>query len=225
MVYDPKKISYEQLLKTFWENHDPTQGMRQGNDVGTQYRSGIYAFTPAQRKAAEASKAMYEQALEARRFDAITTEIVDAPEFYFAEDYHQQYLAKNPMGYCGLGGTGVSCPIGVAGAGLCAPRSLILSVQGRADYLGVEPTAPPPGMMTARNRRANRIWDSAAASATGARHAQDRAVHRDDHLPQPVDSGAVLSRAGAEPAAAALSLCRRARGTSSSRSRSRRNPT
>src|SRR6266702_3639131 len=116
VVYDPKKISYEQLLKTFWENHDPTQGMRQGNDAGTQYRSGIYAFTPAQRKAAEASKAMYDKELKAKRFDAITTEILDAPPFYFAEDYHQQYLAKNPMGYCGLGGTGVSCPIGVVTA-------------------------------------------------------------------------------------------------------------
>jgi peptide-methionine (S)-S-oxide reductase len=114
VVYDPSKVSYERLLKTFWENHDPTQGMRQGSDVGTQYRSGIYAFTPAQRQAAEASKAMYQQALKARRFDAITTEVLDAPEFYFAEDYHQQYLAKNPMGYCGLGGTGVSCPIGTA---------------------------------------------------------------------------------------------------------------
>jgi peptide-methionine (S)-S-oxide reductase len=114
VVYDPKKISYERLLKTFWENHDPTQGMRQGNDVGTQYRSGIYVSTPEQRKAAEASRVAYEQALRAQRFDAITTEIVDAPEFYFAEDYHQQYLAKNPMGYCGLGGTGVSCPIGMA---------------------------------------------------------------------------------------------------------------
>jgi peptide-methionine (S)-S-oxide reductase len=112
VVYDPKKVSYETLLKTFWENHDPTQGMRQGNDVGTQYRSGIYTFTPTQRKAAEESKAMFEKALKAKRFDAITTEIVDAPPFYFAEDYHQQYLAKNPMGYCGLGGTGVSCPIG-----------------------------------------------------------------------------------------------------------------
>jgi peptide-methionine (S)-S-oxide reductase len=112
VVYDPKKISYEQLLKTFWETHDPTQGMRQGNDVGTQYRSGIYVFSPAQCKAAEASKAMYEQAIKAKRYGAITTEILDAPEFYFAEDYHQQYLAKNPMGYCGLGGTGVSCPIG-----------------------------------------------------------------------------------------------------------------
>jgi peptide-methionine (S)-S-oxide reductase len=112
VVYNPKKISYEQLLKTFWENHDPTQGMRQGNDIGTQYRSGIYAFTPAQRKAAEASQAMYEAALKAKRFDAITTEVIDAPPFYFAEDYHQQYLAKNPMGYCGLGGTGVNCPIG-----------------------------------------------------------------------------------------------------------------
>jgi peptide-methionine (S)-S-oxide reductase len=112
VVYDPSKISYERLLKTFWENHDPTQGMRQGNDVGTQYRSGIYVFDAAQRQAAEVSKAMYGNELKAQRFDAITTEIVDAPPFYFAEDYHQQYLAKNPMGYCGLGGTGVSCPIG-----------------------------------------------------------------------------------------------------------------
>ncbi len=112
VVYDPSKISYETLLKTFWENHDPTQGMRQGNDAGTQYRSGIYVFTPEQRKAAEASKAMYQKGLAARGYGAITTEILDAPEFYFAEDYHQQYLAKNPMGYCGLGGTGVSCAIG-----------------------------------------------------------------------------------------------------------------
>jgi peptide-methionine (S)-S-oxide reductase len=112
VVYDPKKISYEKLLKTFWENHDPTQGMRQGNDVGTQYRSGIYVFTPEQRAAAEASKAAYAKALEAERMGPITTEIRDAPPFYFAEDYHQQYLAKNPHGYCGLGGTGVSCPIG-----------------------------------------------------------------------------------------------------------------
>jgi peptide-methionine (S)-S-oxide reductase len=116
VVYDPRKISYERLLKTFWESHDPTQGMRQGNDVGTQYRSGIYVFTPEQRRAAEASKASYEKALAARRFGAITTEIIDAPPFYFAEDYHQQYLAKNPGGYCGLGGTGVSCPVGVAAA-------------------------------------------------------------------------------------------------------------
>jgi peptide-methionine (S)-S-oxide reductase len=112
VFYDPKKISYDNLLKTFWESHNPTQGMRQGNDVGTQYRSGIYTFTPAQRAAAEASKAMYAQALQAKRFPAISTEIVDAPEFYFAEDYHQQYLAKNPGGYCGLGGTGVTCQIG-----------------------------------------------------------------------------------------------------------------
>jgi peptide-methionine (S)-S-oxide reductase len=112
VVFDPKKISYERLLKTFWESHDPTQGMRQGNDVGTQYRSGIYVSSPAQRQAAEASKAMYEKELAARRYGAITTEILPAPEFYFAEDYHQQYLAKNPSGYCGLGGTGVSCPIG-----------------------------------------------------------------------------------------------------------------
>jgi peptide-methionine (S)-S-oxide reductase len=114
VVFDPKKISYERLLKTFWESHDPTQGMRQGNDAGTQYRSGIYAFTPTQRRAAEASKAMYEKALAAKRFGAVTTEILDAPPFYFAEDYHQQYLAKNPSGYCGLGGTGVSCPVGAA---------------------------------------------------------------------------------------------------------------
>lgn len=112
VVFDPKKISYETLLKTFWESHDPTQGMRQGNDVGTQYRSGIYIFNAAQRQAAEASKAMYEKAIKGKGYGAITTEIVDAPEFYFAEDYHQQYLAKNPFGYCGLGGTGVSCPIG-----------------------------------------------------------------------------------------------------------------
>ena len=112
VVFDPKKIPYEKLLKTFWESHDPTQGMRQGNDVGTQYRSGIYVSSPSQRAAAEASKAVYEKAIAARRYGAITTEILPAPEFYFAEDYHQQYLAKNPSGYCGLGGTGVSCPIG-----------------------------------------------------------------------------------------------------------------
>jgi peptide-methionine (S)-S-oxide reductase len=114
VVYDPKKISYEKLLQTFWESHDPTQGMRQGNDVGTQYRSGIYAFTPEQRAAALASKTMYEKALAAKGYGPVTTEIVDAPPFYFAEDYHQQYLAKNPMGYCGLGGTGVTCPVGTA---------------------------------------------------------------------------------------------------------------
>jgi len=111
VVFDPAKLSYERLLKTFWESHDPTQGMRQGNDTGTQYRSGIYVFTEAQRAAAEASKAMYQKALLASRYDAITTEILNAPPFYFAEDYHQQYLAKNPTGYCGLGGTGVSCPL------------------------------------------------------------------------------------------------------------------
>ena len=113
VVYDPRQISYAALLKTFWENHDPTQGMRQGNDAGTQYRSGIYGFTPAQRNAAEVSKAMYQKELTSKRYGTITTEIIDAPEFYFAEDYHQQYLAKNPGGYCGLGGTGVSCPIGL----------------------------------------------------------------------------------------------------------------
>jgi peptide-methionine (S)-S-oxide reductase len=114
VVFDPKIISYDTLLKTFWENHDPTQGMRQGNDIGTQYRSGIYVFGDAQRQAAERSKHAYEQALKTQRYGAITTEIVDAPPFYFAEDYHQQYLAKNPRGYCGLGGTGVSCPIGLS---------------------------------------------------------------------------------------------------------------
>ncbi len=112
VVYDPAKISYEALLKLFWESHNPTQGMRQGNDVGTQYRSGIYVYSDAQRKAAEASKAAYEAELGKQGYPAVTTEILDAPEFYFAEDYHQQYLAKNPAGYCGLGGTGVSCPIG-----------------------------------------------------------------------------------------------------------------
>jgi peptide-methionine (S)-S-oxide reductase len=113
VVFDPKRISYEQLLKTFWESHDPTQGMRQGNDVGTQYRSGIYVTSPEQRKAAEASKAMYAKAIAAKGYGPVTTEILTAPAFYYAEDYHQQYLAKNPAGYCGLGGTGVSCPIGL----------------------------------------------------------------------------------------------------------------
>jgi peptide-methionine (S)-S-oxide reductase len=113
VAFDPKKVSYEELLKVFWENHDPTQGMRQGADVGTQYRSGIYTYTPEQRRAAEASKEAYGKALAASGHGAITTEIVDAPEFYFAEDYHQQYLDKNPDGYCGLGGTGVACPMGL----------------------------------------------------------------------------------------------------------------
>lgn len=112
VVFDPRKLSYEALLKTFWENHDPTQGMRQGNDVGTQYRSGIYVFGEAQRTAAEASKAAYGRALAERGYGPVTTEILNAEPFYFAEDYHQQYLAKNPNGYCGLGGTGVSCAIG-----------------------------------------------------------------------------------------------------------------
>lgn len=113
VVFDPKKVSYDDLLKTFWESHDPTQGMRQGNDIGTQYRSAIYTTSEAQMKAALASKAAYGKALAAKGYDAITTEVAPAGEFYFAEDYHQQYLAKNPGGYCGLGGTGVSCPIGV----------------------------------------------------------------------------------------------------------------
>ena len=113
VVFDPKLVSYEQLLKTFWESHDPTQGMRQGNDVGTQYRSGIYVTSAEQKRAAEASKAAYQKVLSANGYGPITTEIIDAPEFYFAEDYHQQYLAKVPHGYCGLGGTGLSCPVGV----------------------------------------------------------------------------------------------------------------
>ncbi len=112
VVFDPKVVSYETLLKTFWESHDPTQGMRQGNDRGTQYRSGIYTFSDTQRRAAEESKAAYQRALTAKGLGAITTEILPAPEFYFAEAYHQQYLAKVPHGYCGLGGTGVACPIG-----------------------------------------------------------------------------------------------------------------
>ena len=113
VVFDPKKVTYGQVLKTFWENHDPTQGMRQGNDIGTQYRSGIYTYSPAQKQAALESKATFEAALKKAGYGAVTTEIIDAPEFYYAEDYHQQYLSKNPMGYCGLGGTGVSCQIGV----------------------------------------------------------------------------------------------------------------
>ncbi|HXW04945.1 MAG TPA: peptide-methionine (S)-S-oxide reductase MsrA [Vicinamibacterales bacterium] len=113
VVFDPSKVSYERLLKAFWENHDPTQGMRQGNDVGTQYRSGIYYANDAQRVAAERSREAYQQQLSTRGYGSITTEILPAPEFYYAEDYHQQYLAKNPNGYCGLGGTGVSCPVGV----------------------------------------------------------------------------------------------------------------
>jgi len=113
VVFDPKTISYEQLLRTFWESHDPTQGMRQGNDIGTQYRSGIYVTSAAQRRAAEASKTAYQRVLSANGYGPITTEILDAPAFYFAEDYHQQYLAKVPHGYCGLGGTGLSCPSGL----------------------------------------------------------------------------------------------------------------
>jgi peptide-methionine (S)-S-oxide reductase len=116
-VFDPKATSYEALLRIFWESHDPTQGMRQGNDVGTQYRSGIYVYSPEQRRLAEASRAAYQKGLTAAGYGPITTEIVDAPEFYYAEDYHQQYLAKNPNGYCGLGGTGVACPTGLATAG------------------------------------------------------------------------------------------------------------
>lgn len=113
VIYDPKIISYDQLLKVFFENHDPTQGMRQGGDIGTQYRSAIYTTSPAQKAAAEAAQRSYGERLRAAGYGPITTEIADAPAFFYAEDYHQQYLAKNPNGYCGLGGTGVSCPIGV----------------------------------------------------------------------------------------------------------------
>ena len=114
VVFDPKITSYEAMLKLFWENHDPTQGMRQGNDVGTQYRSAIYWHGDGQRRLAEASRDAYQQALRSAGRGRITSEIAKAPEFYYAEDYHQQYLAKNPGGYCGIGGTGVSCPVGVA---------------------------------------------------------------------------------------------------------------
>ena len=116
VVFDPTLTDFEAMCRVFWENHDPTQGMRQGNDVGTQYRSGIYVTSAAQKAVAEASKAMFQEKLTAAGYGPITTEIVDLEHFYYAEDYHQQYLSKNPMGYCGLGGTGVSCPIGVARA-------------------------------------------------------------------------------------------------------------
>jgi peptide-methionine (S)-S-oxide reductase len=117
VVFDPEIIAYTQLLKLFWEGHDPTQGMRQGNDLGTQYRSAIYTYGAEQLREAEASKQEFQRALDAAGYGAITTEILPAPAFYYAEDYHQQYLAKNPGGYCGLGGTGVSCPVGVATQG------------------------------------------------------------------------------------------------------------
>lgn len=113
VIFDPRETNYDDLLKLFWENHDPTQGMRQGNDRGTQYRSGIYTYSEAQTEAAEASREAYATRLAAAGYGAVTTEITPAPPFYFAEDYHQQYLAKNPQGYCGIGGTGVSCPIGL----------------------------------------------------------------------------------------------------------------
>ncbi|HEX2214630.1 MAG TPA: peptide-methionine (S)-S-oxide reductase MsrA [Mycobacterium sp.] len=115
VVFDPQRVGYEELLRIFWEGHDPTQGMRQGNDIGTQYRSAIYTFDDAQRATAEATRSAYGERLSAAGHGEITTEIRDAPAFYYAEDYHQQYLHKNPGGYCGIGGTGVSCPVGVAG--------------------------------------------------------------------------------------------------------------
>ena len=113
VVFDPTITSYDEMLRIFWENHDPTQGMRQGNDVGTQYRSAVYCATPEQKDAAHASRAAYQDRLSASGFGRITSEIADEPPFYYAEDYHQQYLAKNPGGYCGIGGTGVTCPVGV----------------------------------------------------------------------------------------------------------------
>jgi peptide-methionine (S)-S-oxide reductase len=117
VVFDPRVVSYEELLRTFWESHDPTQGMRQGNDVGTQYRSGIYVFDEEQDRQARASRDAFQKELDRAGYGRITTEILPAPEFYYAEEYHQQYLAKNPGGYCGLGGTGVSCPVGVTAVG------------------------------------------------------------------------------------------------------------
>ena len=118
VAFDPGQVSFDEVLQVFWESHDPTQGMRQGNDVGTQYRSGVYASSPEQRSAAEASRDHYAVRLAAAGFGAVTTEVLDAPAFYYAEDYHQQYLHKNPAGYCGLGGTGVACPVGIeTGAG------------------------------------------------------------------------------------------------------------
>ena len=116
-VFDPSRTSYDEMLRLFWENHDPTQGMRQGADVGTQYRSGVYSYSPAQSDAAERSRDAFQDVLSAHRYGPITTEIIDAPEFYYAEDYHQQYLAKVPNGYCGLGGTGLACPVGVVEMG------------------------------------------------------------------------------------------------------------
>ena len=117
VVFDPSQTSYDEMLKLFWENHDPTQGMKQGADVGTQYRSGIYCYSPEQLEAAERTREMFQPVLSGHRYGPITTEIIDAAEFYYAEDYHQQYLAKVPNGYCGLGGTGLSCPVGVAEMG------------------------------------------------------------------------------------------------------------
>jgi peptide-methionine (S)-S-oxide reductase len=114
VVYNPKQVSFDAILRAFWEGHNPTQGMRQGNDAGTQYRSGIYTYSAEQKAAAETSREAYNDVLQSKGHDAITTEIQDAPEFYYAEEYHQQYLAKNPMGYCGLGGTGIACPTGLA---------------------------------------------------------------------------------------------------------------
>jgi peptide-methionine (S)-S-oxide reductase len=123
VVFDPRTVWYEDLLNVFWENHDPTQGMRQGNDTGTQYRSGIYCDGDTQLRAAEASRDAFQKQLSAAGFGPITTEILPAPEFYYAEDYHQQYLAKNPNGYCGLGGTGVRCPVGPVGIDVLSSAS------------------------------------------------------------------------------------------------------
>ena len=168
VVFDPDQISYEQLLKVFWESHDPTQGMRQGNDVGTQYRSAIYYADEAQREAAEASEAMFQEKLAAAGFGEITTEIAPAGAFYYAEPYHQQYLGKNPDGYCGLGGTGVSCPIGVAKADeppastpAVAAHGVAVGVEGATDpaeAAGGRGQAGPPAPASAcpRPRRSSR---------------------------------------------------------------------
>ena len=150
-VFDTAKTSYEAMLRIFWEGHDPTQGMRQGNDVGTQYRSGIYWTTEAQRDAALASRDMFQEELSRAGYGAITTEIVEAGPFYYAEDYHQQYLEANPNGYCGLGGTGVSCPIGV-GVGLADDLTSRLA-RGDRDPCRVGPTAGRRRRSAARSRR------------------------------------------------------------------------
>ena len=153
VVFDPAKTSYEEILRLFWENHDPTQGMRQGNDVGTQYRSAIYWTSERQRELAEASRTAYAERLRGAGYPEITTEIAEAGPFYYAEDYHQQYLHKNPWGYCGLGGTGVSCPVGItAASGPAAPSDVRLSL--RPPPAGSSPRRRPrPGVSSPSRKR------------------------------------------------------------------------